>query len=178
MDLVDHPVEQLELRAAGAGDRHDVAPPVTGVDGAFDESALLQLVEHGHDVAAVNARAAREVSLADRTPFLERGEETVVVAAKSGTAGCESVVEQRVRAGVVAADEFVPAGLPRRPAALTAGRHQRPTEPDRAAAPGDHLLDRHGDDRGRAHPCARHLNVKSISRDPAPGLRVSGRERR
>jgi hypothetical protein len=105
LDLVDHLVEQLELSAARAGDRHDVAPTVTGVDGAFDESALLQLVEHGHDIAAVDACAACEVGLADGPPFLERGEEAVVVATKSAAADREGVVEERVRASVVAADQ-------------------------------------------------------------------------
>ena len=106
LDLVDHAVERSELVPACPGDRDDVAAPVVGIDGAFDESELFELAQHGHDVAAVHGRAAREVRLADRTPFLERGKQAVVVAAKAGAAGVTAAANAGVaadRAGLVAA---------------------------------------------------------------------------
>src|SRR5580658_5306775 len=105
LDFVEHVVERPQLLAPGGGDRDDVAAPVVGVDRALDQSEPLQLAQHGNDVAAVDARAAPEVRLADRTPFLERREQAVVVAAKSSTAGREPVVQQPVRAAVSTADQ-------------------------------------------------------------------------
>src|SRR5262245_39061550 len=93
LDFVDHVVERAQLLAPGRGDRDDVATPVVGVDPALDQAAPLELAQHGNDVAAVDARAAPEVRLADRTPFLQRGEQAVVVAAKPGAAGRETVVQ-------------------------------------------------------------------------------------
>src|SRR5262249_50614610 len=94
-----------KLLATGAGDRDDVPSTVVGIDVAFDQSALLELVENGDDVAAVDACAASELGLACGAPFLERGEEAVVVAAEPAAAVPEAVVEQSVRAVVSAADQ-------------------------------------------------------------------------
>src|SRR5262249_22702433 len=105
LDVVDHVVERSQLLAPGGGDRDDVATPVAGVDRAFDQSASLQLAQHGNDVAAVDARAAPEGRLADWAPFLDRGEHTGVVTAKPGAAGRETVVQQPVCAAVGAADQ-------------------------------------------------------------------------
>jgi hypothetical protein len=90
LDVVDHPVERSQLLSAGRGDRDDVATPVVGIDCAFDQSASLELAQPDDDVAAVDAGAAPEVGLADRTPFLERGEQAVVVATKSSVGGREA----------------------------------------------------------------------------------------
>jgi hypothetical protein len=93
LDLVDDVIECSQLLAPGCGDRDDVATPVVGVDRAFDQFESFELGQDGDDVAAVDARAAPEVGLADRTPFLQGGEQAVVVATKSGAAGRETVVE-------------------------------------------------------------------------------------
>jgi len=96
LDLVDHVVERSQLPAPGGGDGDDVATPVAGVNRAFDQSESLELAQHGNDVAAVDACATPEVRLADRTPFLERGEQAVMVAAKPGAASRETIVQQPV----------------------------------------------------------------------------------
>jgi len=75
LDSVDHVVERSQLPSRGGGDRDDVATPVVGIDRALDRCGSLELAQPRDEVAAVDAGSVSEVGLADRTEFLERGEQ-------------------------------------------------------------------------------------------------------
>src|ERR1700716_3002642 len=93
----DRPVS---LRAAGSVGG---AAAVIGIWGPPDEPAVGEFVEGGDDVAAVDAGAAAQSSLAGRAELLKRGEQPVVVAA--GVRGGEPVDQQPVGGGGGSTDE-------------------------------------------------------------------------
>src|SRR5258708_38954881 len=94
LDLVDDRVEVEELCDAFRRDRDDIAAPVFGVDCTFDEVTRLKLSQRGGDITAVDPRVAAEIGLTRGSPFFERSEQSVVIAAKAAPVGLEASVEQ------------------------------------------------------------------------------------
>src|SRR5690606_38410793 len=85
----EHPVEIEQSPAPALGEGDDVASPIGGVGGAYDETTVDECVDGGGDVAAVESAAPGEVDLTGRTVFLEGGQDPVVVTA--GIGGVETV---------------------------------------------------------------------------------------
>ena len=92
LDAVDGLAHPAGLVGAGVGEADDVAAAIGRVGGTHDEPSAGQVVDGGHDVAAVDAAAPAEVGLA-RGPVLgQGGEQPVVVAAQ--VVGGEALAEQ------------------------------------------------------------------------------------
>src|SRR5207248_8460675 len=88
-------------------DADDVAASVGGIRFALRESTGDQIVQRCHHVAAVDAGASPEVSLAAGTVLVERGEHPEVISAEA--LGGEGVHQQSLRPRVC------PTQKPRRP---------------------------------------------------------------
>jgi hypothetical protein len=86
VDAVEDAVEFGEAGAAGVGDGDDVAALVIRVGVAADQAVVGEFVEHGDEVAAVDAGAVGQLCLAGGPELVERGEHHEVVLAGADVA--------------------------------------------------------------------------------------------
>ena len=94
LDVVEDEVEAFEQAAAGGGQLDEGLAAVTRVGPAPDQLACLEAAHRLSHVPAVKDGGAPEIGLGDRPEVTERGEDSIVVAARS--CPCQALVQHPV----------------------------------------------------------------------------------
>ena len=79
IELAGERTEFGERALAGGGQPDDVSSPVGGVAASLDETAILELVEQPHELAAVIAESICDRPLCLARPLVQNGEHCMVV---------------------------------------------------------------------------------------------------
>jgi hypothetical protein len=98
LDVVERGVQPLERAGTTFRDGDDVATTVRRIGFALGESARDQVVQHGDDIASVDAGVPSEISLAGGAVLVESRQQSEVIAAE--TLGGEGILQQALRPSI------------------------------------------------------------------------------